>query len=90
MFFSKVVSERYYTALYRKLADPALKSASKPALFLNLLYKSIRADESDRRRRAFIKRLLQVLFYQQAQFICGSLILIAEVSIFGFNYLTIL
>ena len=36
-------------ALYRKMLDPALKSSSKQAMFLNLLYKSMKKDISDRR-----------------------------------------
>ena len=36
-------------ALYKKLSDPALKSSSKHAMFLNLLYKSLIKDISERR-----------------------------------------
>ena len=36
-------------ALYRKMLDPALKSSSKQPMFLNLLYKSMKKDISDRR-----------------------------------------
>ncbi|KAL4237550.1 hypothetical protein ACF0H5_002264 [Mactra antiquata] len=75
---NKTTSERYYNALYKKLTDPALKVSSKQAVFLNLLYKSIKKDDSERRVKAFIKRLLQVCSYQQPQFICGALVLLSE------------
>ena len=46
---SESTSDRYYMALYRKMLDPALKSSSKQPMFLNLLYKSMKKDISDRR-----------------------------------------
>ena len=47
-------------ALYRKMLDPALKSSSKQPMFLNLLYKSMKKDISDRRvqvKLVFMSRL---------------------------------
>ena len=50
MFYSsESTSDRYYMALYKKMLDPALKSSSKQAMFLNLLFKSMKKDISDRR-----------------------------------------
>ena len=46
---SESTSDRYYMALYRKMLDPALKTSSKQPMFLNLLYKSMKKDISDRR-----------------------------------------
>ncbi|XP_052271402.1 CCAAT/enhancer-binding protein zeta-like [Dreissena polymorpha] len=76
---SESISERYYNALYRKLVDPALATSSKQAAFLNLVFKSIKMDESERRVKAFAKRLLQVCRYQQPPFTCGALVLLSEV-----------
>ncbi|XP_050405033.1 CCAAT/enhancer-binding protein zeta [Patella vulgata] len=73
------VSDRFYVALYRKLADPELKSSSKQTMFLNLLYKAMRSDVATKRIKAFLKRLLQVCSYQSAQFVCGALILVSEI-----------
>uniref|UniRef100_UPI00358E36B5 CCAAT/enhancer-binding protein zeta isoform X2 n=1 Tax=Myxine glutinosa TaxID=7769 RepID=UPI00358E36B5 len=73
------MSDRFYTALYKKILDPQLSSYSKPALFLNLLYKSMKADMVARRVKAFVKRLLQVACVQQPPFTCGSLYLISEI-----------
>ena len=57
---SESTSDRYYMALYRKMLDPALKSSSKQPMFLNLLYKSMKKDISDRRvqvKLVFMSRL---------------------------------
>jgi len=36
-------------ALYRKLLDPALQSSNKIAMFLNLLFKSLKNDQMEKR-----------------------------------------
>ncbi|XP_054474191.1 LOW QUALITY PROTEIN: CCAAT/enhancer-binding protein zeta [Anoplopoma fimbria] len=73
------VSDRYYVALYKKLLDPGLSSSSRQSMFLNLLYKSLKADIVLRRVKAFVKRLLQVSAEQNASFACGALFLVSEV-----------
>ncbi|KAG1928748.1 CCAAT/enhancer-binding protein zeta [Pimephales promelas] len=75
----QTISDRYYVALYRKLLDPGLLSCSKKSMFLNLLYKSLKADIVIRRVKAFVKRLLQVSCEQNPDFICGALFLVSEV-----------
>nr|XP_009932719.1 PREDICTED: CCAAT/enhancer-binding protein zeta [Opisthocomus hoazin] len=74
----QTVSDRYYAALYKKLLDPALATWSKPSMFLNLVYKSLKADVVLRRVKAFVKRLLQVTCGQMPSFICGTLYLLSE------------
>ncbi|XP_076990111.1 CCAAT/enhancer-binding protein zeta [Tamandua tetradactyla] len=73
------ISDRYYAALYRKMLDPGLISCSKQAMFLNLVYKSLKADIVLRRVKAFVKRLLQVTCEQTPPFICGALYLVSEI-----------
>ncbi|KAI5090753.1 CCAAT/enhancer-binding protein zeta [Silurus meridionalis] len=73
------VSDRYYVALYKKLLDPGLSVSSRQSMFLNLLYKSLKADIVLRRVKAFVKRLLQVSCEQSPTFACGALFLISEV-----------
>ncbi|XP_075326920.1 CCAAT/enhancer-binding protein zeta [Odontesthes bonariensis] len=73
------ISDRYYATLYRKLLDPGLLSSSRQNMFLNLLYKSLKADVVVRRVKAFVKRLLQVSAEQSASFTCGALFLVSEV-----------
>ncbi|NP_001026231.2 CCAAT/enhancer-binding protein zeta isoform 2 [Gallus gallus] len=74
----QTVSDRYYAALYKKLLDPGLATCSKPSMFLNLVYKSLKADVVLRRVKAFVKRLLQVTTGQTPPFICGTLYLLSE------------
>ncbi|KAF4099089.1 hypothetical protein G5714_019215 [Onychostoma macrolepis] len=73
------ISDRYYVALYRKVLDPGLSSSSRKSMFLNLLYKSLKADIVLRRVKAFVKRLLQVSCEQTPAFACGALFLVSEV-----------
>ncbi|KAH0509851.1 CCAAT/enhancer-binding protein zeta [Microtus ochrogaster] len=75
----QTLSDRYYTALYRKMLDPGLTTCSKQAMFLNLFYKSLKADIVLRRVKAFVKRLLQVTCTQMPPFICGALYLVSEI-----------
>lgn len=48
-------------------------------MFLNLVYKSMKADIVLRRVKAFVKRLLQVSAEQSPGFTCGALFLVSEV-----------
>ncbi|XP_062323286.1 CCAAT/enhancer-binding protein zeta isoform X1 [Osmerus eperlanus] len=75
----QTVSDRYYVALYRKLLDTGLSLCSKQSMFLNLIYKSLKADIVLRRVKAFVKRLLQVSCEQNPTFACGALFLVSEV-----------
>ncbi|QRW12798.1 ribosome biogenesis protein [Ceratobasidium sp. AG-Ba] len=69
------ISDRFYRTLYDSLLDPRLLKSSKQAMYLNLLFKAMKADTSFRRVTAFVKRLLQYLRYT-------SLRLYAELYIF--------
>ncbi|XP_032440748.1 CCAAT/enhancer-binding protein zeta isoform X2 [Xiphophorus hellerii] len=73
------VSDRFYVALYKKLLDPGLAVSPRQSLFLNLLFKALKADVAPRRVKAFAKRLLQVAAQQGACFAAGALFLISEV-----------
>uniref|UniRef100_H2MRV7 CCAAT enhancer binding protein zeta n=1 Tax=Oryzias latipes TaxID=8090 RepID=H2MRV7_ORYLA len=73
------ISDRFYSTVYRKMLDPGLSSSSRQNMFLNLLYKSLKADVVLRRVKAFVKRLLQVSAEQSASFACGALFLVSEV-----------
>jgi CBF/Mak21 family len=52
---------RFYNALYAKLGDADLRQAHQPALFLNLVYRALKADTVMDRVTACSKKLLQVL-----------------------------
>ncbi|KAL0967279.1 hypothetical protein UPYG_G00250230 [Umbra pygmaea] len=75
----QIVSDRFYVSLYRKLMDPGLSMCPKHGMFLNLLYKSLKADSVLRRVKAFVKRLLQVSCAQNPTFACGALFLVSEI-----------
>jgi len=74
----EAVTDRFYSALYKKILDPSLPTSSKQVMFLNLLYKALKSDPSIDRVKAFIKRLLQVCEYQPSHLICGLLYLMSE------------
>ncbi|KAF2145482.1 uncharacterized protein K452DRAFT_264546 [Aplosporella prunicola CBS 121167] len=73
-------ADRFYRTLYESLLDPRLLTSSKQILYLNLLYKSLKADVSIKRVKAFVKRLLQIITLHEAPFACGVLYLIAELQ----------
>ncbi|KAI1744053.1 CBF-domain-containing protein [Xylaria scruposa] len=77
----QLATERYYRTLYESLLDPRLITSSKQALYLNLLYRSLKADVDVRRVKAFVKRMLQVLTLHQPSFVCGIIYLAIELSV---------
>ena len=72
------VSDRFYQAIYYMLMHPDLRSSSKQALFLNVLYGGIKHDKSIVRVRAFVKRLLQVALHERSNFVCAALVVVSE------------
>jgi len=77
--FSSKVSDRYYRTLYESMLDSRLATTSKQAMYLNLLYKSVKSDDDLERAKAMIKRLCQILNMQEPPFIVGALVLLGEV-----------
>ncbi|KEP55612.1 putative ribosome biogenesis protein MAK21 [Rhizoctonia solani 123E] len=75
---NKSISDRFYRTLYDSVLDPRLLTSSKQAMYLNLVFKAMKADKSYRRVVAFVKRMLQSLTVQQPPFICGALYLLGE------------
>ncbi|XXG98682.1 hypothetical protein Hte_005011 [Hypoxylon texense] len=73
-----LATDRFYRTLYESLLDPRLITSSKQALYLNLLYRSLKTDVDVRRVKAFVKRMLQVLNLHQPSFVCGILYLIID------------
>jgi ribosome biogenesis protein MAK21 len=74
-------ADRFYRTLYESLLDPRLMTTSKHIMFLNLLYRSLKADTSIKRVKAFVKRLLQIIHMHDPPFICGVLYLINELIV---------
>ena len=50
----EAVTDRFYSALYKKILDPELTTSSKQVMFLNLLYKAVKSDPSAVRVKAFM------------------------------------
>lgn len=74
------VEGRFYRVLYEKIKAPELLSTAHPVLFLNLLYKAMKADRDDARLAAFAKRLLSFGATQgSAALTAGVLFLLSEV-----------
>ncbi|KAM3589087.1 RNA-binding ribosome biosynthesis protein mak21 [Umbelopsis sp. WA50703] len=71
----ELVSDRFYRTLYESLLDPRLVHSSKQAMYMNLLFKALRADNDLKRVKAFVKRMIQIAAYHQPTFICGILYL---------------
>ncbi|KAI6014539.1 hypothetical protein PISMIDRAFT_88728 [Pisolithus microcarpus 441] len=79
---SKSITDRYYRALYASLYDGRLASSSKQTMYLNLLFKSLKADGNVERIKSFVRRFVQVLVSGGAggnEFIVGGLYLLGEI-----------
>ncbi|RYN83891.1 Ribosome biogenesis protein [Alternaria alternata] len=74
-------ADRFYRTLYESLLDSRLMTTSKHIMFLNLLYRSLKADTSIKRVKAFVKRLLQIIHMHEPPFICGVLYLVNELIV---------
>jgi ribosome biogenesis protein MAK21 len=75
-----IAVERFYRTLYESLLDPRLINSSKHAMYLNLLFRSLKSDLNIKRVKAFAKRLLQIITLHQPPFISGVLYLIRELE----------
>lgn len=76
----RLATDRFYRTLYESLLDPRLLTSSKQAMYLNVLFRSLRADLNLKRVKAFVKRLLQLTALHQPPFACGALYLIKELE----------
>lgn len=73
-------SDRFYRTLYESLLDPRLVASSKQQLYLNLLHRSLKADVSQKRVKAFVKRILQILSLQEPSFVCAAFFLLKDLE----------
>jgi len=86
---TKSIADRYYRALYASLHDTRLASSSKQAMYLNLFFKSVKADENHERIKALVRRFTQVLVSGgggATEFVAGGLYLLGEVSCLVFFF----
>ncbi|SPO25152.1 related to MAK21 - protein required for 60S ribosomal subunit biogenesis [Ustilago trichophora] len=75
---SAAITDRFYRVLYDSLLDPRLEASSKQAMYLNLIFQALKADQEQERVKAFVKRICQILSLHQPSFICGCLHLLGE------------
>ncbi|KAG6831476.1 hypothetical protein H0H92_010385 [Tricholoma furcatifolium] len=89
---SRSIIDRYYRTLYDSLLDPRLACSSKQAMYLNLLFKSIKADAGSgakngtenikgERVKALVRRFVQVLVSGGSgatEVVAGGLYLLGE------------
>ncbi|KAJ7722294.1 CBF/Mak21 family-domain-containing protein [Mycena maculata] len=81
---SASITDRYYRTLYASLHDNRLATSSKQAMYLNLLFKSLKADASNKdgeRVKAIVRRFVQMLVSGGSgatEFIAGGLFLLGE------------
>ncbi|XP_010415991.1 PREDICTED: CCAAT/enhancer-binding protein zeta-like [Camelina sativa] len=76
---NKIVSDRFYRALYSKLLLPSAMNSSKAEMFIGLLLRAMKNDINVKRVAAFAKRILQVALQQPPQYACACLFLLSEV-----------
>ncbi|KAL9541000.1 hypothetical protein MBANPS3_009371 [Mucor bainieri] len=74
----QAVSDRFYRTLYESLLDPRISHSSKQSMYLNLLFKAIRADTDTRRVKAYVKRMVQIAARNQPAFVSGIFFLLSQ------------
>ncbi|KZO91957.1 CBF-domain-containing protein [Calocera viscosa TUFC12733] len=78
---NQAIVDRFYRTLYESLFDPRLLTTSKQTMYLNLVFRALKADTSVERQTAFVKRIFQALTLHQPPFICGAIYLMGELFI---------
>ncbi|KAJ1821204.1 RNA-binding ribosome biosynthesis protein mak21, partial [Coemansia sp. RSA 2599] len=73
------IQDRFYRTLYDSLLDHRVDTTSKKAMYLNVLFRALKSDANTARVMAFIKRIMQVCLYNQAEFASGALFLVSQI-----------
>ena len=73
-------SDRFYRTLYESLLDPRLLTTTKQALYINLLFRAMKADPDHKRLQAFLKRIFQIAALHQPAFACVTIYLAKELE----------
>jgi len=71
--------DRFYRALYSKVADGDMFSGRQLTLFFNLLYKALKYDTKSERICAVLKRLVHTALHLPSSIVCGVLFLLSEI-----------
>ncbi|KTW26979.1 hypothetical protein T552_02470 [Pneumocystis carinii B80] len=78
--YKQAIVDRFYKALYESVQDFRLFNSSKQIMYLNLLFKAIKADTDKTRVKSFVKRLIQYANMYQITFVCGIMVLLNELE----------
>ncbi|GJE90310.1 CBF-domain-containing protein [Phanerochaete sordida] len=81
--FATGLRDRFYRTLYASLLDQRLATSNKQAMYLNLLFKALKADTNVERVKAFVRRFIQILAVGVSatggmEFVAGGLYLLGE------------
>jgi len=72
-------ADRFYRTLYEVILKVSSTKAQKLDDFFGLMFKAMRADPDIARVIAFVRRLLQMTFCNEASFTCACLLVVNEV-----------
>ena len=72
-------SDRFYRTLYELLLKVHMSKATSLDEYFGLVFNAVKSDDSVPRCIAFIKRLLQMAFVNEANFVAASLLIISEI-----------
>lgn len=72
-------SDRFYRALYARIYDAAAAGETTQAAFLNLLFNAIKSDPNSKRKKAYVKRLMQAGLHGSAAFAGACAVVVSEV-----------
>lgn len=73
------LTDRYYRSLYDLIKNDEVLNTSLAEVFFDLLLISIKEDQNLARKLAFIKRILQICFSAQANFIATTLLMLNNI-----------
>lgn len=73
------LTARFYSALYKKIQDPAIAVTHHQLMMFNLIYKAVKRDEEKVRVIAFIKRMLQLCLTYPPNLACSMLLIVSHI-----------
>lgn len=72
-------ADKFYKTLYEVILKVGHSKAQKLDQFFSIVFKAMRADQNVSRVIAFVRRLLQMTFVNEANFTCACLLVINEI-----------
>jgi hypothetical protein len=72
-------ADRFYRTLYELLLKVHMSKATSLDEYFALVFRAVKADDSVPRCIAFIKRLLQMSYVNESNFIAASLLIVSEI-----------